>query len=607
MIELKEDYQNTINKLRQIVRSWGKADVYLVGGCVRDELLGELPKDIDLVIDLPNGSEEFINFLKKTYSSKVCDSYTTFPRFGTARFSLCIGKDKWIPIECVIPRTEKYEGTTRKPSEVEFGTLEDDSKRRDFCCNALYKNVLDDTVLDPTGHGLEDLQNNILRTPLDPEQTFLDDPLRMLRAIRFCVCKGFGIAPEVYNKIKPYQGFYSLSKERIQDELNKIILSPQVIDGIKMLQDRGLLLHILPELSKTWGLDQKSKYHNLNLTDHTFKVLHGVISKPKDPPRQKQSELALRLAALLHDVGKGRCQIKNSDGTCSYYQHEKESASLASEMLRRLKYPNDLIETVEKLVLNHMCIKGNYNYQTHEYTGSPKQTRRIATRLRGILNLEMDLIEADNLAHAPEYCMPGQVKSFWEHYKSDVILYKATDEPKGQPVNGNKIMEVLGVSGKAVGDIKHLFDIWFLEDPRLDENGLLQKYRDFVDGIDIWVSREKVSETYVVSYSEPYIEEYINSVPCGSAIVKYTPKIWKENITLKPGEKQKVQAYQHPALHLALQNHIKAKEILHEVGEKLSKLNFETDGFLELDLGYDCQNDLSCRIKWSDDRNELFV
>ena len=188
MIETKEDYNKTINKLRQFVRSWGKADVYLVGGCVRDELLGLVPKDIDLVIDFPNGSEEFTNFLRTTYQQDICKGFTTFPRYGTSRFSVCIGPEKWIPIECIIPRTEKYEGTTRKPSSIEFGSLLEDAKRRDFYCNALYKNVLSNDIIDPTGNGLNDLRGMVLRTPIDPEQTFLDDPLRMLRAIRFSVC-----------------------------------------------------------------------------------------------------------------------------------------------------------------------------------------------------------------------------------------------------------------------------------------------------------------------------------------------------------------------------------------------------------------------------------
>lgn len=603
MIKTKEDYQNTINKLRSIVRSWGKADVYLVGGCVRDDLLGRLPKDIDLVIDYPNGSEEFIEYLKQNYTSDVCNGYTVFPKYGTARFSLRVELNKWVPIECVIPRTEKYEGTTRKPSSVKFGSLLEDSMRRDFCCNALYKNVLNSDVLDPTGHGLEDLQSMILRTPLDPEQTFLDDPLRMLRAIRFSCCKGFKIDQEVYNKIKPYPGFYTLSWERIQDEFTKIMLSPTPIEGIRMLQDRGLLKHILPEFSMLWGMDQKSKYHSLDLTEHTFKVLSGVLGKGCD-----HYELELRLAALLHDVGKGFSKVTKLDDTCSYYGHEKTSAEIAEKNLRNLKYSNEVVELVKKLIENHMCIKSMYDYKTDKYTGSPKFTRKISKKLHGILSIEMALINADNLAHAPEYCMPGQVRSFWEHYKSDVILAKKNDDDVlKSPIDGNEIMKLFGVSGKAVGDIKHLFEIWLFEDLRLGKDELVSKYIDFTDGIEVWVSREKSTGSYVVSYCEPTIDDFCNKVPYGSTMVRYSKEgTFKENINLEKGEKIKVEAKSHPALHLALLNQKEAERILHEVGEKLGELSL-LDGFLEIDLLYDHQNDLSYGIKWEDGRNEYYA
>ena len=608
MITTKEDYYKTINNLRHIVRSWGKAEVYLVGGCVRDELLGLVPKDIDLVIDYPNGSKIFIDYLKNTYGTDFCDSYAEFPKFGTSRFSLCIAKpDKWIPIECVIPRTEKYEGTTRKPSSIEFGSLYEDAQRRDFTCNALYKNVLSDEVIDPTGKGLDDLKNMILRTPLNPEQTFIDDPLRMLRAIRFSCAKGFTIDSAVYNKIKPYQEFYSLSWERIQDELTKIILSPKAIEGIKMLQDRGLLEHILPELSKTWGMDQKSKYHSLNLTEHTFKVLKGVMVNKYPELSPRPHELELRLAALLHDIGKNQCKIENSDGTCSYYQHEKASATIASDMLRTLKYSNEIIDLVSKLILNHMCIKGNYSYSTHEYTGSPQQTRRIAKRLGNDLTLEMILIDADNNAHAPEYCMPDQVKSFWEHYKEDVISFKDPKISNGQPVNGDTIMSKLGVSGKAVGDIKHLFDIWYLENPKLSEEELIQKYIDWTDGIEIWIARQNTGpKAYIVSYNEPTIEDYTVSLPFGSTSVRYTPDIYKENIKLEAGEKIKVNASDHPGLKLALENENKAEKILHEIGEKLSTLDATRD-FKDIELSYDCSGDLTAKIRWEDGRTKLYI
>lgn len=607
MIQTIEDYRNTINKLRQIVKAWGKSDVYLVGGCVRDELLGLVPKDIDLVVDFPNGSEEFTNFLRTTYQLDVCRGYTVFPKFGTSRFSLCIDIDKWIPIECVIPRTEKYEGTTRKPSSVEFGSLQDDAERRDFCCNALYKNVLSDEVIDPTGKGLDDLNNLILRTPIDPEKTFLDDPLRMLRAIRFSVCKGFSIDPDTYNKIKLYESFYDLSKERIQDEMNKIILSSNPIDGLKMLQDRGLLVRIFTTLSLYWEMDQKSKYHSLNLTEHTFKVLSGVMVNKYPELSPRPHELELRLAAIFHDLGKPLCKITNNDGTCSYYQHDKKGVDVVERELVKLKYSRDIIDLVKKLVGNHMCIKGNYSYTTHEYTGSPQQTRRIAKRLGDDLALEMTLIDADNNAHAPEYCMPNQVKSFWEHYKEDVILFKESEISKGQLVNGNTIMSRLGVSGKAVGDIKHLFDIWYLEDPGLSEEELIQKYIDWVDGIEIWIARENSGpQAYVVSYNEPVFDECRVSLPFGSTSVRYLPDVYKENIKLKPNEKIKVNASDHPGLRLALENKKKADNILHEIGEKLATLD-ATGDFKDIELSYNCNGDLSARIRWEDGRNEFYV
>ena len=607
MIELKEDYNKTINKLRQFVRSWGKADVYLVGGCVRDELLGLVPKDIDLVIDYPNGSEEFTNFLRATYQLDVCRGFTVFPKYGTSRFSVCIGPDKWIPIECVIPRTEKYEGTTRKPSSVEFGSLSEDAERRDFCCNALYKNVMSDDIIDPTGKGLDDLKAMILRTPIDSEQTFLDDPLRMLRAIRFSVCKGFTIDPETYSKIKPYKSYYDLSKERIQDELNKIILSPKPIEGIKMLQDRGLLRHILPTLSLYWGMDQNSKYHSLDLTEHTFKVLEGVMIDKYSESGPRPRELQLRLAAIFHDLGKPESKVSNANGTCSYYCHEKKSAEVVERELVRLKYSRDIIDTVKKLVENHMCIKGNYSYDTQEYTGSPKLTRKVARQLGNELSLEMTLIEADNMAHAPQYCMPGQVKSFFEHYKNDVLLFKDKTK-KGQPVSGNTIMEKFGVTGKAVGDIKRLFDAWYISDPNLSEDDLVKKYIDWTDGIEIWVSRElSGDQAYIVSYSEPTVEKYIVSLPFGSVSVRYAENILiKEFPKLKPGEKIKVSAYQYPGLHLALENKEKVEKIIDEAGEKLGGLLW-LDGFLEVDMNYNCHNDLVSQIKWSDGRIDTFM
>lgn len=600
MIETREDYNRIINKLREIVQSWSKSNVYLVGGCVRDELLGLLPKDIDLVIDYSEGSTKFIDFIKDKFSD-ICSGFTIYPKYGTSKFTLSYDTDKNIDIECVIPRTEKYEGTTRKPSSVEFGSILEDAMRRDFCCNALYMNVLNSEVIDPTGNGLEDLKNKILRTPLDPIQTFEDDPLRMLRAIRFSCAKGFTIDPEVYSKIKPYSGYYTLSKERIQDEMNKIILSPKPIDGIKMLQDRGLLEFIIPEFSQMWGMDQKSKYHSLNFTDHTFKVLEGIMYYTGP------NELELRWSALLHDIGKKAARKENLDGTCSYYRHDLFGASIAESILMRLKYSNDFIDIVKKLILNHMCIKSLYNYKTQEYTGSPHTTRRVSRNLGNLLVLEMKLIDSDNNAHAPEYCMPGQVKSFWEHYNNDVLLFKLNENIKqhNHSISGKDIMETFGLeSGKLVGDIKKLFESWLLKDPELSKSDLIKKYKNLTDGIEMWITCDIKSDingsiNYLVSYNEPSIEEYLVNYPVSSTVCRYTE--WKEDIVLKKGEKIKVKASNYPLLHIALQEQHKSEIIISEVGKKISEFNL-LSGFSEINLNYDCQGDLVANIKWVDGR-----
>ena len=195
----KIDYEKAVELLKEVVQDCKfKEKIYLVGGCVRDLVLGKTPKDIDLCIDYPEGTDLFVDFLK---TKPECSGFVTYNRFKTGKFSLDIGANKKIDIECVVPRVETYNQGPRKPDTVQQTNITEDASRRDFCCNALYKNLLTGEVLDPTGKGLDDCKNRILRTPLDPEQTFKDDPLRMLRAIRFACTKMFTIFEETYSKI----------------------------------------------------------------------------------------------------------------------------------------------------------------------------------------------------------------------------------------------------------------------------------------------------------------------------------------------------------------------------------------------------------------------
>ena len=472
-IRVKMNYKESLEAaLKNVVSQWGKSDIYYVGGYVRDEILDAgAPKDVDLVIDMPNGASEFCEFLKANFPTR-CMDFVEYPRFGTAKFTFLFDMTKmdgsaWtrdIAIECVSPRKEMYTDGPRKPSKVEAATIEEDAMRRDFCCNALYKNVLTGEILDPTGHGKEDIKNRVLRTPCNPEITFKDDPLRMLRAIRFSAVKEFEISPETYKALKPIPEYYQLSMERVESEFTQILCATDPKKYIWILHDTGLLEYIIPELEEAWGFNQNSKYHSMNLTDHTLSVLEKVRV-------ERNNILGLRLAALLHDISKYKYHETNEDGTFSYHDHEIKSAEMAEEILKRLKYSNSLIGYVCMLIRNHMGIKSQYDYSTMAYTGTKKSMIKFLNKLVDpsgerkdtyqIMSEMLSLIEADNLSHAPEWNMPGQTTSFREKAEKYNIIASwkgGQRQPTSKvQITGKDIMDRFGLApGKAVGFLKDM-------------------------------------------------------------------------------------------------------------------------------------------------------
>lgn len=443
------------NLLKEIVEDWGKAEVYYVGGCVRDLLLGVEPKDYDLCIDLKDGAQLFSDYLKENWSH-VCSGFTVFPKYGTCKFDL-----DGEAIECVMPRRESYNNGPRKPDQVEYAGILEDSLRRDFCCNALYMNVKTGEILDPTERGREDLEKRILRTPINGRDTFIDDPLRMLRAFRFAYQKGFIIAPEVLETITDYPEYYKLSMERVWSEFSKILTSRNPAQAIRDLHQYKLLEYIIPELEESWGFDQHSKYHSLDLTEHTLKVVDLV-----------SPSLVLRTAALLHDIGKYKEHGVREDGTWSYIGHEEKSAEMAKQILQRLKCPGDFIDQVCTIISQHMIIKQNSG-PGKIYNGSRKRTRAVMRILGDNLDLTLELIDADNNAHAPEYCLSGQV----EEFRKCVEEERNKPQPLVSPVSGRIIMERLGIQeGIEVGKVKRLMQEWYDENPELNENELIEKY-----------------------------------------------------------------------------------------------------------------------------------
>ena len=312
---------------------------YVVGGYVRDYYLRRPSTDIDVVV--VGSGIEVAKALGKRLKTKV----SVFKTFGTAMLHDSEGRE----IEFVGARRESYSPDSRKPA-VEEGTIEDDQLRRDFTINALAWSLNGDTygeLLDSFG-GMADLQECIIRTPTDPDVTFSDDPLRMIRGVRFATQLGFDLAPETFDAIvRNAERIKIVSQERIATELHKIVASPVPSIGFDLLSKTGLLPYIFPELEALKGVEVKyGKAHKDNFV-HTLKVLDNVA--------KKSDNLWLRWAALLHDIAKPRTKAFDARVGWSFHGHEVVGSKMIPDIFRRLRLPlNEKMKYVRKLVFLHL-------------------------------------------------------------------------------------------------------------------------------------------------------------------------------------------------------------------------------------------------------------
>lgn len=317
-----------------------QAKTYVVGGYVRDQLLHRDCKDIDFVC-VGSGID-----LAHKVAEKISPALTVnyFKNFGTAQF-------KWndLNLEFVGARKESYQRDSRKPI-VEDGTLEDDQNRRDFTINALAVSLNNDSfgeLIDPF-NGLEDLRNKIIRTPLNPDITFSDDPLRMMRAIRFAAQLNFTIFPETFEAIKRNkERIKIISQERITDELNKIILTRKPSAGFLLLEESGLLEIIFPELQKLKGVENyEGKGHKDNFY-HTLQVLDNIT--------KTSNNLWLRWAALLHDIAKPPTKKFVPGEGWTFHGHEVLGSKWVPKIFARMKLPMGAeMKFVRKMVYLHL-------------------------------------------------------------------------------------------------------------------------------------------------------------------------------------------------------------------------------------------------------------
>lgn len=441
--------------------------VFVAGGYVRDQILGLQSKDIDLVIPMEDGGVKFAEWVCDKFGVRKVGNPVVFPRFGTASFHLWGYRHEGVPIgdiqvECVMTRREKYTDGSRKP-EVEFGTLKEDAERRDFTINSLMMNVVTGEIMDLTGKGISDLKLGIVRSAIDPNIIFREDPLRMLRLVRF-MSKYKYSTDNACRTAARINGplLKTISSERIQEELVKMVLVPKhPSEAFYNLYALNLLPEFLPELDALKGVNQ-SRYHDKDVFNHIMAVLDAT------PP-----DLVTRLAALFHDIAKGVTRTVGEDGNAHFYGHEDVGADMTREILTRLKFPGWIIDSVSTLVKHHMRLKGA---GADGNTVSDRALRRFAFEMGPLTDTMLDLMHADNAGHASEHQSPEQIPRIRERLTR--LAAMQTVEKVALPINGHDVMSALQIDpGPAVKEaLEKVREAWY-DNPNLTRDEALELIR----------------------------------------------------------------------------------------------------------------------------------
>ncbi|MEF3114353.1 CCA tRNA nucleotidyltransferase [Streptomyces chrestomyceticus] len=411
----------------------------LVGGSVRDALLGRLGNDLDFTTD---ARPEDVLRIVRPWADAVWEVGIAFGTVGCKKDSF--------DIEVTTYRSEAYDRSSRKP-EVSYGdSIEQDLVRRDFTVNAMAVALPQKEFIDPH-NGLEDLAARVLRTPGTPEESFSDDPLRMMRAARFAAQLDFEVAEDVVSAMKAMaERIDIVSAERVRDELNKLLLGAHPRKGLRLLVDTGIADRVLPELPAL-RLESDEHHRHKDVYEHSLTVLEQAIDLEEDGP-----DLVLRLAALLHDIGKPKTRRFESDGRVSFHHHEVVGAKMTKKRMTALKYSNDMIKDVSLLVELHLRFHG---YGTGEWTDSAvrRYVRDAGPQLRRLHKLTRSDCTTRNKRKA------NALSRAYDGLEERIARLQEQEELDSirPDLDGNDIMQILGVApGPAVGKAyKYLLEL----------------------------------------------------------------------------------------------------------------------------------------------------
>ncbi len=444
----KTPFLDLLQQIGQVADAEG-IEAYAVGGYVRDIFLGRPTVDLDFV---SIGQDSGLRLAEAVSKSMKGEPVHVYPSFGTAAIRIPLGEEH-VVLEFVGARRESYRSDSRNPI-VEAGTLEEDQRRRDFTINAMGIHLAParfGDLIDPF-NGRQDLDDKILRTPLDPVQTFDDDPLRMVRAARFAAQLDFTIEPDTFAGMKiRADRMKILSQERITEELQKIMGAPRPSVGFKILFVTGILQHLFPELTALSGVEEMNGHRHKDNFYHTLQVVDNLVEMLQEKDRPAEETLWLRWSALLHDIAKPRTKrfVKGSGWT--FHGHEDRGGRMVPNIFRKLKLPmDDRMRYVQKMVkLHHRPV----SLVDDQVTDSA--VRRLLFDAGNDIEDLMTLVRADITSKNPK-----RVRRYLDAFdRVDEKLVEVEEKDKLRnfqpPVDGNEIMQVLNLPpSRAVGKLK---------------------------------------------------------------------------------------------------------------------------------------------------------